>query len=102
MGQKLRTRSGRFSIAGLAALLAAACGSLPPRAPMSDGQRLYLAKCTSCHDAYEPHDYTPRQWRNAIREMEADKRIHLAQADRSAILIYLTGSPLASEPAPEP
>jgi hypothetical protein len=76
--------------------LAAGCGALQPRAPMSDGQRLYLDKCTSCHDAYEPHEFTPDKWKEAVREMEGNDRITLTVQERTDILQYLTGAPVVS------
>lgn len=72
--------------------LGVGCSAFAPRAEMSDGQRMYYSKCTSCHSAYEPHDYTPQQWKDAIAEMEADKRIQLTEGDRALILGYLTVS----------
>jgi hypothetical protein len=78
------------------------CSSFAPRALMSDGQRMYFSKCTSCHSAYEPHEYTPQQWKEAIAEMEADKRIQLTTGDRALILSYLTGETGLTAPAAPP
>ena len=78
----------------LAALLCA-CGGGRPRAPMSDGERMYLGKCTSCHSAYEPASRTPKGWADAIDEMEAKKKVHLDQGERALILSYLGGNPTA-------
>ncbi len=82
-------------------LLLGACGGGRPRAPMSDGQRLYLAKCTSCHSAYEPSDYPPKAWLAAMDEMEKQKRVHLSQEERAMILQYLTGDPQGKPGAQE-
>lgn len=71
--------------------LAAACSSGKPRAPMSDGERLYLAKCTSCHSAYEPGARSPASWVKAMDEMERLKKTHLQPEERAMILKYLTG-----------
>ena len=70
-----------------------ACGSIQPREAMSDGQRLYYDKCTSCHDAYEPHEFSPDKWRESVHEMEADGRVVLTAEDRALLLGYLTGRP---------
>lgn len=72
-------------------VLAAACSSAPSR-PMSSGERLYRSKCTSCHRVHEPHEYTPQQWAGIIDKMEAEKKVHLSQDDRSEILGYLGGT----------
>jgi mono/diheme cytochrome c family protein len=77
----------------LALVLLCACGGGRPRGPMSDGQRMYLSKCTSCHSAYEPAERTPLKWADAIDEMEAKKKVHLAPDERALILTYLTGNP---------
>ncbi len=77
----------------LALVLLCACGGGRPRGPMSDGERMYLAKCTSCHAAYEPAERTRVKWVDAIDEMEAKKKVHLAPEERALILTYLTGSP---------
>lgn len=85
-------RAGRL-LAGSLLALACACTGGKPRAAMTDGQRMYLAKCTACHSAYEPSEYPPKAWVAAIDEMEQKKRIHLSPAERALILEYLTGSP---------
>ena len=61
------------------------CGS------MSDGERTYLAKCTSCHRVYEPHEQTPSQWVQTLDKMEALKKVTLTSEERAQILQYLTG-----------
>jgi cytochrome c5 len=87
--------------AACALALAAACGgaqtrpSAPagekPGATSSDGRRLYLAKCTHCHAAYQPSAHTPQEWATKIDEMERNKRVHLTPEERSLILAYLSG-----------
>jgi mono/diheme cytochrome c family protein len=74
-------------------LLLGACGGGRPRGAMSDGERLYLTKCTSCHSAYQPSDYPPKAWLAAMDDMEKQKRVHLSQEERAMILQYLTGAP---------
>lgn len=94
-------RNAAHITAGLVRILVAivgvatvACGSVQPRVAMSDGQRLYLEKCTSCHDAYEPHEFTPDKWRESVKEMEDDGRVALSAEDRAVLLGYLTGRPV--------
>jgi mono/diheme cytochrome c family protein len=68
---------------------------MKPRAPMSDGERLYLDKCTACHQAYEPHQYSPTRWIAAIDQMQSDGRIVLTDEERAEILGYVTGAKVA-------
>lgn len=71
-------------------LLLAACSSAPSR-PMTDAERAYRAKCTSCHKAYEPSDR--RDWPQVLDKMEAEKKVHLSPEDRAEILSFLQGAP---------
>lgn len=82
--------------------LVAACGGGRPRAPMTDGERMYLAKCTACHSAYEPASRTPQGWADAIDEMEAKKKVHLQPDERALILTYLAGDAGAGGPRADP
>ena len=99
---KLRMRI-KLAFAGLAGL-AVSCGDARPRAPMSDGERTYLARCTGCHAAYEPSERTPEEWQAAVRKMERWKKVSLDDGQRALILGYLTGAEppagAASSPAP--
>jgi len=78
-------------LAAFIVVIAAACTSAPSR-PMTGGERLYRAKCTSCHRAYEPHDRSPEGWATTLDKMEAEKKVHLSPEDRAEILSYLGGS----------
>jgi len=71
-------------------LLAFACSSAPSR-PLSGEERLYRAKCTSCHRAYEPWDRD--DWPAVIDKMQADKKTHLSPEERAQILTFLQGTP---------
>ncbi|MBS2021402.1 MAG: hypothetical protein JST92_03265 [Deltaproteobacteria bacterium] len=62
------------------------------RAPRSDGERLYLSRCTSCHAAYEPRDYTANEWDHAVAKMIDLKKVELSEGDRALILSYLLGT----------
>lgn len=66
----------------------AACGAGQPRPPMSDGERLYTAKCTGCH-TYERREYQPEQWRKAVDEMQHEKKVTLTGEQRAVILAWL-------------
>lgn len=71
-------------------VLAFACSSAPSR-PLSEEERVYRAKCTSCHRAYEPWDRT--DWPAVIDKMQADKKTHLSPEERAQILTFLEGTP---------
>ena len=70
------------------ALLVAACSSAPSRA-MSSGERMYRAKCTSCHRFYEPSERA--DWPTVLDKMEAEKKTHLTPEERAEILGFLQG-----------
>ena len=71
-------------------MLVAACGFAPAR-PMSEGERLYRAKCTSCHRFYEPAER--QDWPAVLDKMESEKKVHLSSEDRAEILLFLQGNP---------
>jgi len=74
-------------------LLAAACTQgRPQRAPRSEGERVYLAKCAGCHRVYEPHEYPPEKWVGSVASMERNKRVRLDPEQRALILGYLSGT----------
>lgn len=77
----------------LLALAAAACSTGRPRGPMTEGERTYRAKCTSCHKVYEPSERTPEQWVKTVDKMIAWKKVTLSDEERAQILQYLTGRP---------
>ena len=81
-----------------------ACGVSRPRGQMSDGERVYLAKCTSCHSAYEPGEKKPAEWRTSVAEMEEWGKVSLTREERALILSFLTGEkdpdrPVATAPS---
>ena len=81
-------------------LVAAACSSSRPRPRMSDGERSYRAKCTSCHRVYQPAEQTPAQWVKTIDKMEALKKVTLGVEERAQILQFLSGDAQAVAPVP--
>ena len=83
-----RAAIGLFALAAWAS----ACADGRPRAPISEGQRLYLAKCTSCHSAWEPAKYSPTEWRKNLDEMIEAKKVTLSAEERAEILGYLGGA----------
>ena len=86
-------------ITGLA-LLGAACGTGKPRGPLSDGERLYLSRCTSCHRTYEPGELSPEQWTTVVAKMERLKKVRLRPEERLLLLGWLGGAPAMPAGAP--
>jgi hypothetical protein len=70
-------------------VLAAACSSAPSH-PLSQEERLYRAKCTSCHRMYEPGER--KDWPAVIDRMQAERKTHLSEEERAQILLYLQGT----------
>ena len=70
-------------------LAVAACSSAPSR-PLSPEERVYRAKCTSCHRAYEPGERN--DWSAILDRMNAEKKTHLNADERAQILTFLQGS----------
>ena len=69
-------------------LAVAACSSAPSR-PLSPEERVYRAKCTSCHRAYEPGERN--DWPVVLDRMNAEKKTHLSADERDQILVFLQG-----------
>lgn len=74
--------------AALLAIFAAACSSAPSR-PMSQEERTYRSKCTSCHRAYAPGERN--DWPRVLDKMQAEKKTHLTPEERAQILSFLQG-----------
>ena len=72
------------------------CSSAPSR-PMTEEERLYRSKCTSCHRAYEPGDR--KDWPRVIDKMQAERKTRLTDEERAQILVYLQGPPPQPPPA---
>jgi mannose-6-phosphate isomerase-like protein (cupin superfamily) len=70
-------------------LLAAACSSAPSH-PLSEEERLYRSKCTSCHRAYEPGER--KDWPQVIDKMQAERKTRLTEEQRAEILVFLQGT----------
>lgn len=70
-------------------LAAAGCTSAPSR-PLSEEERLYRAKCTSCHRAFAPGQR--KDWPAVLDKMQAEKKTHLTPEERAQILQFLQGS----------
>ncbi len=63
------------------------CGCQTMGAPMGEGERLYRAKCSSCHQPVDPKTRTADQWRARL----AHHGPKLTEAERTAMLAYLAG-----------
>ena len=89
-----------LNIITVLALLGVACGTGKPRGPLSDGERLYLSRCTSCHRTYEPGERSPEQWTAVVAKMERLKKVRLRPEERSLLLGWLGGTPASPPTAP--
>lgn len=69
-------------------MTAAACSSAPSR-PLSQEERVYRAKCTACHRAYEPGERN--DWPAVLDRMQAEKKTRLDADQRAQILQFLQG-----------
>ena len=75
--------------AAAAAIVLEACAGAPSSGGVaSDGERLYRSKCSACHRAYPPESLTAARWAEMVGRMAP--RAHLTDAERGAILGYLT------------
>jgi len=58
-------------------------------AALTEGRKLYIANCGSCHNLYKPETYSAEKWTHEIIEMKGKAMISDYQA--GLILKYLTG-----------
>jgi cytochrome c5 len=70
----------------LAGLILCACGCQTTGAPMGEGERLYRAKCSSCHQPVDPGAHSADRWRARLQRHGPK----LTDAERAALLMYLT------------
>jgi hypothetical protein len=85
-----RLQAAGFRRAWAALLIAAAaCSTGAPRGSMTEEERTYRAKCTSCHRVYQPAEETPQQWAATLDKMVALKKVTLTPEERAQILQYL-------------
>ena len=54
---------------------------------MTDGKRLFRAKCRSCHTLPNPRKYTDRQWNELV--FHYGERINLSEEQKIMIVQYL-------------
>lgn len=58
-------------------------------AQLTDGRKLYIKYCGSCHNLYSPQAYSAIQWTHQVDEMKGQAKLSDAQAN--LVLQYLTG-----------
>jgi hypothetical protein len=56
---------------------------------MSEEERTYRSKCTSCHRAYAPGER--KDWPRVLDKMQAEKKTRLTAEERTQILSFLQG-----------
>jgi hypothetical protein len=55
---------------------------------MSDGEKLYQAKCSSCHNVIEPRQHDEETWRRYVEEYGKKMKTE----EKQLVLRYLVGS----------
>jgi mono/diheme cytochrome c family protein len=93
--------------AGLALVLAAACGSALPNPTSADatlaakrwpetttadlehGRSLYVKKCAGCHALKTPDEVAPEQWADEVADMRSRKKVSVTDAEADAMVRYL-------------
>ena len=73
---------------GAVGLFALVYGCQNMAAEMSEGQALYHAKCSSCHNIIEPSRFAKEKWNTYVNKYE--KKI--TAEEKQLLLHYLTGS----------
>lgn len=74
----------RFAIVALGVFLAA-CSSLagvelsPAESRLA--KKLYLSKCSKCHEFYNPGDYSEPDWRSWLQKMRKKSKLKPEQFD---------------------
>jgi len=77
-----------LSLFGAVGLLTLIYGCQSMVFQMSDGERLYRAKCSSCHNIIEPSRHDRQTWQEYVDEYGRKITIE----DKQLILQYLVGS----------
>lgn len=61
---------------------------------MKKGRADYISHCGSCHTLYLPEKYQPSEWKVHLGNMA--KKAHLSEAEKNAIIKYLTKNKLST------
>jgi len=72
---------------GIAILLFLACAIGVSRKQMTEGEKLYRARCRSCHTLIDPKEYSDEKWKIMV-EMYG-KKSNLSEPEKIQILEYL-------------
>ncbi len=57
-------------------------------AQLTEGRKLYVTRCSSCHQLYKPQQFTPVIWNKNLNDMQLRAKINDEQ--KQLILLYLT------------
>lgn len=68
--------SAAFAVASVTAKAAELSG-----AQLDAAHKLYVMKCTKCHERYSPTDYSKAEWDIWMTKMNRKSRVKPAQAD---------------------
>lgn len=64
-------------------------------ASLQQGRKLYIAKCSSCHNLYPPQKFDTAKWTHEMDEMKIKAQITEDQAQ--LILKYLANTPTSKK-----
>ncbi len=56
---------------------------------LTEGRRLYIKQCGSCHNLYTPQTFSEEKWTSEMVEMKEEAKI--SDGEAALILKYLTG-----------
>jgi hypothetical protein len=54
---------------------------------LSDGRKLYVDRCGSCHNLYLPAQYTESEWEKNVEEMQVKAKV--TDSQKTKMLCYL-------------
>ena len=58
---------------------------------LMQGRKLYVDRCSGCHNLHFPNEYTEQQWKMQLEEMQVKAKI--TDEQKELILDYLTSQP---------
>lgn len=68
-------------------LLLVGCAGSLDKGPWTQGQRLYRAKCRSCHKLINPKKHSDEEWKVFVEKYS--EKSNLTESERRQILQYL-------------
>ena len=63
-----------FSVAALLVFVSASAAELSPKQAI-DARKLYLTKCSKCHELYDPKGYSNEEWDTWMLKMKKKSKL---------------------------